>query len=191
MRFTETSIAGAYLIDVEPSHDERGWFARTWCRQEFADHGLDFTVAQCATAYNDRAGTLRGLHYQLAPQEEQKLVRCVRGSVYDVIVDVRADSASFGRWSAVRLTPSGPALLVPMGCAHGYWTLEDGSELSYHMSAPHHPASSRGIRWNDPTLAISWPGKTPVVISKRDRELPVLEFANARPRGPHAVGARA
>ncbi|HTM53066.1 MAG TPA: dTDP-4-dehydrorhamnose 3,5-epimerase family protein [Pirellulales bacterium] len=189
MRFTETSIAGAYLIDVEPSHDERGSFVRTWCRQEFTAHGLDFTVEQCATAYNDRAGTLRGLHYQVAPHEEQKLVRCVRGSVYDVIVDVRAGSASFGRWFAVRLTPSGPALLVPIGCAHGYWTLEDGSELSYHMSAPHDPASSRGIRWNDPTLAISWPGKTPVVISKRDRELPAFEPANVTPREPQAAGA--
>jgi len=190
VRFMETSIAGAYLIDVEPSQDERGWFARTWCRQEFAAEGLDFTVEQCATAYNDRAGTLRGLHYQVAPHEEQKLVRCVRGSVYDVTVDVRAGSASFGRWSAVRLTPSGPALLVPTGCAHGYWTLEDGSELSYHMSAPYHPASSRGIRWNDPTLAISWPAKTPVVISKRDRELPVFEPGNITLREPQAAGAR-
>jgi dTDP-4-dehydrorhamnose 3,5-epimerase len=189
LRFTETSIAGAYLIQLQPSHDERGWFVRTWCREEFAAHGLDFRIEQCASAYNDRAGTLRGLHYQVAPHEEHKLVRCVRGSVYDVIVDLRPDSASFGRWSAARLTANGPMLYVPAGCAHGYWTLEDGSELSYQMSAPHHPASSRGIRWNDSTLAISWPAQAPVVISKRDTELPLCELANVTARKPQPTGA--
>jgi dTDP-4-dehydrorhamnose 3,5-epimerase len=191
LRFTEASIPGAYLIELEPSRDERGWFARTWCAQEFAAQGLNFPIEQCATAYNDRAGTLRGLHYQVAPYEEQKLVRCVGGSVYDVIVDLRPGSPTFGRWLANRLTHNGPMLLVPAGCAHGYWTLEDGSELSYHMSVRHHPASSRGIRWNDPTLAISWPGKTPAVISTRDSDLPLFELATISAREPQATGARA
>jgi dTDP-4-dehydrorhamnose 3,5-epimerase len=170
--FRETDLAGAYTVDPEPLEDERGFFARVWCAQEFAEHGLSTAVSQSSLAYNRAEGTLRGMHWQVDPFAETKLVRCVRGSVYDVIVDLRPGSATFARWTAVTLTAeSRRALYVPEGFAHGYLTLEPDSEVWYQMSAPHEREAARGFRWNDPRFRIEWP-REPAVVSERDRVWP-------------------
>lgn len=172
MRFTETKVAGAYLIEPEPIADERGFFARTWCREEFADHGLNPDLAQANISFNHRKGTLRGLHYQAAPHEEIKVIRCTRGSVYDVIVDLRPDSATFTRHFAIALTADNYRMLyVPAGFAHGFQTLEDDTELFYQISAFHSPEHARGVRWDDPAFQISWP-PAERIISEADRGYP-------------------
>lgn len=174
MIFRETEIDGVWVIDIEPIEDARGWFARTHCAEIFASRGLVSSFAQCSASFNRQRGTLRGLHYQIAPAEEAKLVRCVRGAIFDVAVDLRPKSPTFGKWVSAELTAENRrALLVPEGCAHGFQTLSDDSELFYQISFPYTPALSKGVRWDDPDLAIRWPIKDPI-MSERDLRLPEL-----------------
>jgi dTDP-4-dehydrorhamnose 3,5-epimerase len=173
MIFTETHLPGAFTIDVETHDDERGFFARVWDGEEFAARGLDARVSQSSIAYNHAAGTLRGLHFQLPPFAEAKLVRCTRGAIWDVIVDLRRDSPTFLDWVAFELTAENHrTLYVPEEFAHGYQTLADASEVWYQMSAPHASDAARGLRWDDPRLAIEWPGIEERLISERDRSWP-------------------
>jgi dTDP-4-dehydrorhamnose 3,5-epimerase len=171
--FTNTNLAGAYIIEPEPAIDERGYFARTYCSQEFERHGLNLRVAQCDISYNRKKGTLRGLHYQVAPLSEAKLVTCIAGSIYDVIVDLRPESPDYCQWFAVRLSARQPRsmLYIPENFAHGFQTLEDDTEIFYHMSQPYHPAAAKGVRWNDPALCIVWP-EDHRIISERDKSFP-------------------
>jgi dTDP-4-dehydrorhamnose 3,5-epimerase len=172
VHFVPTGLSGAYVLEQERLADERGWFARTWCRREFEEHGLEPGLAQCSASFNVRVGTVRGLHYQAPPFAEAKLVRCVRGALFDVAVDLRPDSPTFARWHGAELTPeNGRMLYVPKGFAHGYITLVDATEVSYEMSEVYSPTHARGIRWSDPLVRVEWP--RPVeVISPRDREYP-------------------
>jgi dTDP-4-dehydrorhamnose 3,5-epimerase len=165
--FTPLRVHGAWLIAPELREDTRGFFARTWCATEFADHGLDATVAQCSISHNVRRGTLRGMHYQRAPHGEVKLVRCVRGALHDVIVDLRPDSPSFRQHEAVELSGANRlALYVPKGVAHGYQTLEDDTEVWYQISTPYAPDHSSGVRWNDPSFGIRWPIMPPIILGR-------------------------
>jgi len=180
LKFAPTPLAGAYVVELERLQDERGFFARSFCQEEFRRHGLKPAIAQCNVSWNRRRGTLRGLHFQAAPHEEAKVVRCTRGAIWDVIVDLRKGSATARRWHAVELTADNRrALYIPAGFAHGFQTLAEDSEVLYQMSEFYHPESARGVRWDDPTLAIPWPLKDPV-MSPRDREFPVLDA------GPHS-----
>jgi dTDP-4-dehydrorhamnose 3,5-epimerase len=176
MIFTETELRGAYVIDLEPREDERGFFARAWCENEFAERGLTTRIAQCNLSYNHSAGTLRGMHYQAAPHQEAKLIRCTRGAIYDVIVDLRPDSPTYKRWTGVTLTPENRrTLYVPEGFAHGYQTLADGTETFYFVSAFYAPDAERGVRWDDPAFAIRWPDADHRTISEKDRAWPNFE----------------
>ncbi len=162
-------------IDLEKIDDERGYFARTWCRREFEKHGLNANLAQCSTSFNPRNGTLRGMHYQAAPYSEAKLVRCTRGAVYDVIIDLRPHSNTFRQWSALQLSAeNGKMVYIPEGCAHGFLTLKEDTELFYQISDFYNPDAGRGVRWNDPAFDISWP-QAVNVISERDRTYPNFE----------------
>jgi len=166
--FIETKLAGVYIIELEKIEDDRGFFARTFCQREFEAHGLNPRIAQCSVSFNRRKGTLRGMHYQVAPYEESKLVRCTMGAIYDVAVDLRPDSLTHKQWMAVELTEDNRrALYIPAGCAHGFQTLEDNSEVFYQMSEVYHPECARGLRWNDPVFGIQWPSET-LVASARD-----------------------
>jgi dTDP-4-dehydrorhamnose 3,5-epimerase len=174
VRITETAIGGAFLVDIEPARDERGFFARTFDAEEFERHGLASTFVQASVSYNRRKGTLRGLHYQVEPAVETKLIRCTRGSIHDVIVDLRPHSATYLRHVAVVLDAQNHrALYVPPMCAHGFQALEDDSEMLYEIDAVHRPESARGVRHDDPTLALSWPLEV-TVISDKDRGWPFL-----------------
>ena len=174
MKFLPTPLAGAYLIELERLDDERGFFARSFCQNEFKVHGLDPVVAQCNVSFNRKRGTLRGLHYQAEPHAKAKLVRCTRGAVWDVIVDVRQGSPTARSWHAVELTAENyRALYIPAGFAHGFQTLEDDTEVLYQMSEYYHAESARGILWDDPALQINWPLSNPTV-SERDRSYPPL-----------------
>jgi dTDP-4-dehydrorhamnose 3,5-epimerase len=168
-------VAGAVLVEAERISDERGFFARTFCRDEFAAQGLDTALVQCSISFNERAGTLRGMHYQRAPHEEAKLVRCTMGAIRDVVLDLRRESATFLRWAAVELSAANrSALYVPKGVAHGFVTLADASEVLYQMSVMFHPECAAGVRWDDRAFAIDW--AAPVrVISERDRNYPDFE----------------
>lgn len=169
MHIEETHLPGAFLIAPDRRSDERGHFARTWCVQEFAAHGLDSGWVQGNLSYNRTQGTLRGLHYQADPKPETKLVRCTRGAVYDVLVDLRPDSPTFRHWVGVELSAdNGVALYIPGGFAHGYQTLADDTELAYEMSEFYDPGLSRGVRWDDPALGITWPAYDRRHISARD-----------------------
>ena len=173
MRFTETPVTGAFLIEPDSRRDDRGWFSRVWCQREFAEHGLNGTFVQCNASFSRHSGTLRGLHYQTAPYAEAKLIRCLRGAIFDVIVDVRPESSTYLRWYGTQLTPDGYTMLyVPEGCAHGYLTLEDHSEVEYPVSQFYRPDAERGIRWNDPSFAIAWPQTTTRTISVKDQSWP-------------------
>lgn len=164
------------MIEVERLTDERGFFARAWCQREFAEHGLNPRLVQCNISYNPRRGTLRGMHYQAVPHSEAKLVRCTRGAIYDVIVDLRSDSPSYLRHFGVDLTAEGREMLyVPEGVAHGFLTLEDETEVFYQMSEFYAPEAARGVRWNDPAFGIRWPIEV-AVISPRDAAYP--DFAS-------------
>jgi dTDP-4-dehydrorhamnose 3,5-epimerase len=175
MRFSETKVAGAFLIEPELITDERGAFARTWCREEFEAHGLNPSLAQCSVSFSHRTGTLRGLHYQTAPHQEAKLVRCTRGAIWDVAVDLRPESPTYRAWSGAELTAANRAMLyIPEGCAHGQLTLADDTEVFYQISVPYAPAASRGVRFDDPAFGIEWPGEI-VVINDRDRSYPDVE----------------
>jgi dTDP-4-dehydrorhamnose 3,5-epimerase len=169
MTFTDTDIPGVLIVDSDVFSDERGTFTRAWMPEEFRAHGLETRIAQCSMASNRRKGTIRGLHYQVAPFEEVKLIRAVRGSVFDVAVDLRPDSPTYGRWTGVTLSADNRRMLyVPRGMAHGYQTLTDFTEVFYFVSAPYSPDHQRGLRWNDPRLKIDWPLGSPTVVSDRD-----------------------
>jgi dTDP-4-dehydrorhamnose 3,5-epimerase len=171
--FTELPLRGAYIIEPEPLPDERGFFARLWCEHEFAARGLDARLVQSSMSYNKRAGTLRGMHYQAPPHEEVKIVRCTRGSIFDVIIDLRRDSATFAKHCAVELTASNRKMLyIPGGFAHGFQTLDDDTEVMYFMSEFFVPASARGVRWNDPVFNIAWPQTDHRIITHRDATYP-------------------
>jgi dTDP-4-dehydrorhamnose 3,5-epimerase len=172
MFFSETELRGVWVVTPQPHHDERGLFARTFCAEEFAKHGLPVTYCQTSTSYNTTRGTLRGMHYQKAPSRESKLVRCAQGAIYDVVLDLRVDSATFGRSVGIELSAENRlSVVVPHGCAHGFITLTDRSEVLYMMSEPQAPHLACGVRWNDPTFSIAWP-LTPLVISERDATYP-------------------
>ena len=177
MRFVPTSLTGVYVIEQERHMDERGFFARTWCADEFAQHGLEPKLEQCNVSFNRCRGTLRGLHYQVPPFAEVKLVRCTRGALFDVAVDMRPDSPTFRRWVGSELTQdNGRALYVPRGFAHGFLTLADGTELSYQMSTAYAPEAQRGLRWDDSFVGVAWPERVQV-ISSRDRDYPDVDVS--------------
>jgi len=180
MRFRETAIPGAWVIDVDPSADERGMFARTFDAAMFEERGLSPAVAQCSTSFNARAGTLRGLHYQADPHGECKLVRCTAGAVYDVLVDLRPDSPGHLRWEAFELSGDNRrAVYVPRGVAHGFQTLVDASELLYMIDRAFEPSAACGVRWDDPAFGIDWPEPSRArIMSERDRALP--DYASNR-----------
>lgn len=170
MRFIDTKLKEAFIIELEPKEDERGFFARSFCQEEFKAHGLNSRVVQCNISFNRKRGTLRGLHYQIAPYEEAKLVRCTRGAIYDVIIDLRPESPTFKQWIGVELTAENHRMLyVPEGFAHGFQTLEDNTEVFYQVSEFYHPESERGVRWDDPAFNIEWPLPVTVVSEKDQR----------------------
>jgi len=174
--FTETYLRGAFVVELERLADDRGFFARSWCRKEFQEHGLNPRLVQCNVSFNTRSNTLRGMHYQAAPYEEAKLVRCTRGSIYDVIIDLRRASSTFAQYFGIILDAERHnALYVPEGFAHGFLTMEAGAEVFYQMSEFYEPPSARGVRWNDPLFGIKWPTEVSV-ISDRDRSYP--DFAS-------------
>lgn len=173
MKFIPTRLEGAYIIDIEPMGDNRGFFARSWCSAELEAHGLNPNLAQCSVSFNERRGTLRGMHYQGAPHEETKIVRCTAGSIYDVIVDVRPQSPTFKHWMSVELSAENRRMLyVPVGFAHGFQSLVENSEVFYMVSASYHPDASLSVRWNDPQFGIEWPHEDNRIISQRDQEYP-------------------
>lgn len=168
MIFTETKLQGAFIIDVNRLSDERGFFARSWCEDEFAAHGIHMPPVQANLSSNPQKGTLRGMHYQLPPYEETKLVRCTRGAIYDVIVDLREESPTYLQWIGVELTAdSFRMLFVPGRFAHGFITLEDKTDVAYQVSAKYTPGAERGLRWNDPAIGIEWPIQ-PTLVSPKD-----------------------
>ncbi len=176
MIFTETKLKGAYVVEIQKLEDERGFFARSWCRREFETHGLNPQLVQCNISFNACIGTMRGMHYQTKPYEEAKLIRCTMGSIYDVIVDIRPDSPSFKQYLGIVLTPGNYKMLyVPEGFAHGFLTLEDNTEIFYQMSEFYAPDHARGFRWNDPAFGIEWPSNVQV-ISERDKSYPDVDF---------------
>lgn len=172
MKFTPASLPGAWLIEPEPREDERGWFARSWCAREFAEHGLDSSLAQCNISFNRSRGTLRGMHFQKPPHTEAKLVRCTAGAIFDVIIDLRQESPAYLQWAGYELSSSNHYMLyIPAGLAHGFQILTDEAEVFYQMSEFYYPGSGSGVRWNDPAFGIEWP--LPVdQISDQDRNWP-------------------
>lgn len=175
MKFTETPLSGAWLIDLELIEDDRGGFARTFCQNEFTEHGLSPVVAQCNLSFNHKAGTLRGMHYQLPPATEAKLVRCTRGGIYDVIIDLREGSKTFGQHFGVELTADNRrALYVPDMFGHGYQALTDGAEVIYQVSEFYTPGQERGLRHDDPAFGIQWPMEV-TVLSEKDAAWPLFE----------------
>jgi len=167
MIFKETGLRGAYIIEIEQKKDERGFFARSFCQQEFKDTGIDFNIVQSDISYNRTKGTLRGMHYQAAPHEEAKIVTCVKGAIYDVIIDLRADSSTYRKWFALELNGRDYAsLYIPKGFAHGFQTLENDAVVSYQMDEFYYPESARGVRWDDPAFKIEWPLKSPIISAK-------------------------
>jgi dTDP-4-dehydrorhamnose 3,5-epimerase len=180
MIFKDTGIDGVWVIEPERHEDERGFFARTWDPDEFAERGLNPELAQCSISFNRARGTLRGLHHQAEPHEEAKLVRCTSGAIFDVAVDLRPDSSTFRDWFGVELSAENRlALYVPEGCAHGFLTLADDSEVHYQISQAYAPDAGRGVRWDDPAFAIGWPGDV-VVINERDGSYPDFRPEPAR-----------
>ncbi len=172
MIFNETRLAGTYVVELERHEDERGYFARTFGADEFGRAGLNPAVAQCSTSFNRLAGTVRGLHFQAPPHAECKLVRCTRGAIFDVAVDLRKSSPTYCQWFAVELTPDGGRMLyIPEGLAHGFQALEDETEVAYQISAEYAPTHAGGVRWDDPVFGIQWPLAV-TTISERDREYP-------------------
>ncbi|RYY17371.1 MAG: dTDP-4-dehydrorhamnose 3,5-epimerase [Chitinophagaceae bacterium] len=178
MIFTEAKIKGSFLIDIKRIKDERGFFGRAFCQREMKEHGLNEIVAQTNLSHNPVKGTLRGLHYQVAPHEESKLVRCTRGSLFDVIVDLRKGSPTFCQWFGTILTADSFTMLyVPEGCAHGFLTLEDNTDIMYQVSNFYAPSSEKGLLWNDPAFGIQWPME-PTLISEKDRHQPTFNLFN-------------
>lgn len=183
MRFLPTPLAGSFVLEQERHADERGYFARTWCEEEMARQGLEGHLSQCSVSFNERRGTLRGMHWQAPPAAEAKLVRCTAGALFDVAVDLRPDSPTFGKSSGVELTPeNGRALYVPRGFAHGFLTLLDLTAVEYQISTPYRPDCARGARFDDPLLHIEWPAQVRV-IAGRDRgyrDLSMLDVEELR-----------
>jgi dTDP-4-dehydrorhamnose 3,5-epimerase len=176
-------LDGAFLVEIEPAEDHRGFYAQSFSEREFSEHGLVGTYVEGGISYNARRGTVRGMHMQLPPHAQAKLVRCTRGAIHDVIIDLRSDSPTHGRWLALDLSASERnALYVPEGFAHGFQTLEDDAEVSYQLSDYHHPEAEFGVRWNDPWFGIEWPIDD-VVISDRDRNFDDFRGSLAEPRG--------
>ena len=174
MQFRASRIAGAWVIDITPIHDRRGFFATTWLPDELRQHGIDPVVAQCNLAFNHQRGTLRGLHFQTPPHAQSKIVRATRGALLDVIVDLRPDSPTCRQWESIELTADNRRMLyIPAGLAHGYLTLTDDAEMFYQASSPWAPQAEAGVRWNDPAFGITWPFE-PTVISEKDRTWPLV-----------------
>ena len=175
MIFAPTNFDSAWLLKPQRHEDERGFFARTWCVDEFAAHGLSTQLVQCSVSFNRKCGTLRGMHYQVAPHEEAKLVRCTRGAIFDVIVDIREESKTYGQWQGFELSAeNGESLYIPEGFAHGFQTLQDDTEIFYQMNQFHHSISARGFHHADSNVAIAWPLEV-TVISDADRQSERLE----------------
>lgn len=169
MIFAPTMIPGAYLIDIEPLTDERGFFARSMCEEDFARHGLNGRFVQQSISFNSKKGILRGMHFQAPPHEEEKLVRVTQGSIWDVILDIRSHSPAFRRWFSVQLSAENRrALYVPKGVAHGFQTLSETAEVFYQMTAPYHPAAARNVHWRDTAFSIAWPDPDGAILSSRD-----------------------
>lgn len=167
MFFSETNLKGAFIIEIEPLQDDRGFLARSFCQEEFALHQLKYNFLQCNISFNKKKGTLRGMHYQTAPHEEAKLVRCTKGVIYDVIIDIRPNSTTFKEWIGIELRADSYRMLyIPEGFAHGFQTLEDNTEVFYQMSEFYHPECARGIRWNEPTFGIKWPDDDRIISAK-------------------------
>jgi dTDP-4-dehydrorhamnose 3,5-epimerase len=172
VKCTALPLAGAHLIDFDPSYDIRGYYATTWCAREVRGFGLSDRIVQSGTSFNRKRGTIRGMHFQAGAHAQIKFVRCSRGAMYDVIIDLRPDSATYCRWIAVELSASQPSVLyVPEGFAHGFQTLADDTEVTYQMSEYYHPPAERGVRWNDSRFGIPWPVED-VIISDKDRGYP-------------------
>jgi dTDP-4-dehydrorhamnose 3,5-epimerase len=172
VRFTKAALPGAWLIDIDPIADDRGHFARCFCRDEFADHGLPADFVQSSLSFNHRRGTLRGLHYQAAPAAEGKLIRCTRGAIFDVMLDLRPDSSTYLQWQGFTLTAANAAaVFIPPGLAHGFQSLADDTEIVYQMTTRYSPAHAAGVRWNDTAFAITWPIPDPI-LSPRDANYP-------------------
>ena len=183
MIFTPTKLKDAFIIDLDRREDTRGFFARAWCQNEFTDNGLNPRLVQCNLSFNDHRGTLRGMHYQVVPHEEVKVVRCTRGAIFDVIIDLRPDSPTYMEWLGVELTADNRKMLyVPEGFAHGYQTLEDATETFYQVSEFYTPGAEAGIRWNDPAFRIEWPDVESRLMSDKDQSWPDYrdETADAR-----------
>lgn len=172
MKFTQTKLPGVFIVDIEPASDERGFFARSWCKDQFKEHGLNTNLSQCGISFNHKKGTLRGMHYQAEPHGEVKLVRCTRGTIFDVAVDLRQNSPTFKQWVGVVLSAENHRMLyIPEGLAHGLLTLEPNTEIFYQISTPYVPESARGVRWDDPAFKINWP-ENPSLIADRDAGYP-------------------
>lgn len=175
MQFTKTAIAGVVEVTIDWLRDQRGGFGRVFCAEEFAGHGLSSHLAQCSVSANLRRGTVRGFHLQTEPHAEAKLVQCVAGRLLDVALDLRAGSATYGRYHATELSPeSGRMLFIPEGCGHAFQTLEDATSVVYYITSPYHPESACGIAWDDPAIGVAWPVKD-AILSDRDRALPRLK----------------
>ncbi len=167
MNFHKTTLAGAYVIDLEKIEDDRGFFTRAWCQKEFEEQGLASTIVLANNSFSAKAGTLRGIHYQVAPHQEAKVVRCIRGSIYDVIVDLRADSPTYKQWFGIELNADNYKMLyVPAYFGHGFMTLEDSTEIFYFVSEAYQPKAERGLRWDDPAINIRWPRSVEVISDK-------------------------
>lgn len=177
MQYTPSKIPGAWIMDITPIHDARGFFAMTWMPEELRARGMNPSLAQCNLSFNLKRGTLRGMHFQSAPHAQAKIVRCTRGALLDVIVDLRPESPAFRQWDAVTLTADNRRMLyMPEGIAHGYITLADETEAYYHTSSPWVREAESGVRWDDPAFGIEWP-MAPVVISDKDRAWPLWQAA--------------
>jgi len=175
MIFTETKIKGVYIIEPELLTDERGFFARSFCKEEFRKHGLETEIVQCNISYNKHKGTVRGMHYQVPPFEEEKIVSCTKGSIYDVVVDLRRDSPTYFKWIATGLSDNNFKMVyIPKGCAHGFQTLEDDAIVYYQMMEFFHPECARGVRWDDPMFKIDWPIYQTVIMSQKDGGYPCV-----------------
>ncbi len=173
MIFKETKLQGVFIIEIEKRQDERGFFARAWCKKEFEAHGLNVHLVQANLAFSQKKGTLRGMHYQMSPYEEAKLVRCIKGAIFDVAIDLRSDSPTYKSWVGVELTDDNHKMLyTPENFAHGYQTLTDNAEVFYQVSQFYSPESERGVRWDDQAFGIKWPETDDVVISEKDKNWP-------------------
>ena len=168
MKFSETKLSGAFVIEIEKIEDERGFFTRIWDKKEFKKQGLSSELTQCSVSFNKNKGTLRGMHYQISPSEEIKIVRCTQGKIFDVIIDLRKDSKTYKKWIGIELSQDNYKMLyIPKGFAHGFLTLDENTEIFYQMSNEYNKEMAQGIRWNDPTFSINWPSKI-TIMSERD-----------------------